>query len=864
MTAPSPEGRAPEGPGSSEELRSALTLLARVPQLLIACDYDGTLAPIVTDPSQAKPIPESVSALRTLANLPQTKVAVISGRALRDLAALSRLPSEVHLVGSHGSEFDIGFTRALSSEDQRLRDKLVAELSAIAERYEGARVEPKPAGAALHVREATEAAALQAVEDVREGPSTWDGVQTTEGKAVIDLSVVATHKGDALDQLRHQLGASAVLFLGDDVTDENAFAHLHGPDVGVRVGPGPTRAAYRISDPEEVAKLLARLVDTRRAWLQGESAQLIERHAMIADGANHALLTPDGRVTWMCHPKPDSGSVFADLLGGDHAGHFTVQPVNAGIPLGQRYVAGTMTVETRWSGLSVTDWLDSTPRRRGDLNATVLVREITGEIPVRITFAPRPEFGQLPVQLQPVGDDGLKVLGGREPISLRSPGVEWHIEYDGQHSLAVATVDLAQIGGSLVLEMRAGMDDLGEWRPPVHVRRRTTEAGWRNWSDSLKLPRIESETVSRSALTLKALCYQPTGAILAAGTTSLPEELGGVRNWDYRFCWIRDAAMTANALVDLGSLQEAESYFAWVAGIIERTAGHPERLAPLYDIEGQPPSPEAIIDTLPGYAGARPVRINNAASNQVQLDVFGPVAMLIEAVAQRRGHLSDFEERVMANMVEAVAKRWHEPDHGIWEARQAPRHHVYSKVMCWVTVDRALKIAEQFGMEYKPEWPELRDQIAKNVLELGWNDEIGAYTAAYGHDDLDAASLWIGLSGLLPPDDPRYLRTVLKIEAGLRSGPTVYRYHRDDGLPGTEGGFIICAAWLAEAYLQVDRRTDAEELFEQILACAGPTGLLPEQWDPIAERGLGNHPQAYSHLGLIRVANLLNGQAGRI
>ncbi|WP_100445705.1 trehalose-phosphatase [Glycomyces xiaoerkulensis] len=862
MTAPRPEGLGPDRLSSSDELRSALTRLARVPQLLVACDYDGTLAPIVTDPSQAKPIPESVTALRTLANLPQTKVAVISGRALRDLAALSRLPSEIHLVGSHGSEFDVGFTRALSSEDQRRRDKLVAELTAIAERYEGTRVEPKPAGAALHTREAVEADGRAAIDAVLDGPSTWEGIQTTEGKAVVDLSVVATHKGDALDKLRHQLGVSAVLFIGDDVTDENAFAHLHGPDIGVRVGSGPTQANERIGDPEEVAKLLARLVDTRRSWLQGESTQLIERHTMLGDGANHALLTPDARLTWMCHPRPDSGSIFAHLLGGEHAGHFTVQPVNAGIPLGQRYVAGTLTVETRWPGLTVTDWMDSTPRRRGDLNSTVLVRQITGEVPVEITFAPRPEFGQLPVQLQPIEDDGLKVLGANEPISLRSPGVEWRIDQDGHHSLAHAEVNLNQVGGSLTLELRAGVEDLSEWKPPVKVRRRTTEAGWRNWSESLKVPSIEPESVSRSALTLRALCYQPTGAILAAGTTSLPEELGGVRNWDYRFCWIRDAAMTAQALVDLGSLQEAESYFEYVAGIIERTVGHPERLAPLYDIEGQPPSTEAIIDTLPGYAGSRPVRINNAASSQVQLDVFGPVAMLIEAVAQRRGHLTDFEQKVMTSMVEAVEKRWHEPDHGIWEARQAPRHHVYSKVMCWTTVDRALKVAEQFGMEYGPTWPELRDSIAKNVLELGWNEEVGAYTAAYGHDDLDAASLWVGLSGLLAPDDPRYLKTVLKIEAGLRSGPTVYRYHRDDGLPGTEGGFILCAAWMAEAYMQVGRRTDAEELFDQILACAGPTGLLPEQWDPIAERGLGNHPQAYSHLGLIRVANLLNGQNG--
>jgi trehalose 6-phosphate phosphatase len=574
---------------------------------------------------------------------------------------------------------------------------------------------------------------------------------------------------------------------------------------------------------------------------------------MLADGANHALLTPDGRVTWMCHPRPDSGSVFADLLGGEHAGHFSVQPVNAGIPLGQRYVAGTMTVETRWPGLAVTDWLDSTPRRRGDLNATVLVREVSGEVPVKITFAPRPEFGQLPVQLQPVGDDGLRVLGGREPITLRSPGVDWHIETDGQHALAVAVVDLAAIGGSLVLEMRAGSASLDEWKPPVNVRRRTTEAGWRNWSDSLKLPPIATELFYRSALTFKALCYRPTGAILTAETVSPPEGLDGVRSCDYRFCWIRDAAMTANALVDLGSLLEAEAYLAWIASNLEHT-GPPERLAPFYDIEGQALSPVAVI---PDYAD---IHTDNPDSNRIQLNVFGPMAMLIEAIAQRRGHVSDFEEQLLASMVEAVAQRWHERDYGFWETRQAPRHHVYSKVMCWVTVDRAIKVADQFGVEVAPTWSEVRDAIARSVLELGWNGEVGAYTAAFGHDDLDAASLWVGLSGLLAADDPRYLKTVLKIEAALRSGPTVFR---GTGLPSTRGGFIICAVWLAEAYLQVGRRADAKELFEKILAYAGPTGLLPEQWDPITERGFGNHSQAYSHVGLIRLAKVLSEQGGR-
>jgi GH15 family glucan-1,4-alpha-glucosidase len=593
--------------------------------------------------------------------------------------------------------------------------------------------------------------------------------------------------------------------------------------------------------------------ETRSPAVQGWSHGRTEQYSMLADGANHALLTPDGRVTWMCHPRPDSGSVFADLLGGEHAGHFSVQPVNAGIPLGQRYVAGTMTVETRWPGLAVTDWLDSTPRRRGDLNATVLVREVSGEVPVKITFAPRPEFGQLPVQLQPVGDDGLRVLGGREPITLRSPGVDWHIETDGQHALAVAVVDLAAIGGSLVLEMRAGSASLDEWKPPVNVRRRTTEAGWRNWSDSLKLPPIATELFYRSALTFKALCYRPTGAILTAETVSPPEGLDGVRSCDYRFCWIRDAAMTANALVDLGSLLEAEAYLAWIASNLEHT-GPPERLAPFYDIEGQALSPVAVI---PDYAD---IHTDNPDSNRIQLNVFGPMAMLIEAIAQRRGHVSDFEEQLLASMVEAVAQRWHERDYGFWETRQAPRHHVYSKVMCWVTVDRAIKVADQFGVEVAPTWSEVRDAIARSVLELGWNGEVGAYTAAFGHDDLDAASLWVGLSGLLAADDPRYLKTVLKIEAALRSGPTVFR---GTGLPSTRGGFIICAVWLAEAYLQVGRRADAKELFEKILAYAGPTGLLPEQWDPITERGFGNHSQAYSHVGLIRLAKVLSEQGGR-
>lgn len=316
--------------------------------------------------------------------------------------------------------------------------------------------------------------------------------------------------------------------------------------------------------------------------------------------------------------------------------------------------------------------------------------------------------------------------------------------------------------------------------------------------------------------------------------------------------------MTARTLVDLGSLEEAEAFLRWVDGCVERTGGHPERLHPLYTVEGYELGAEAVIDTLPGYAGSRPVRVGNLANHQLQLDVFGPIADLIAAVADARGSVRETEWRVLEAMVQAVERRWHEPDHGLWEARLPPRHHVYSKVMCWMTVDRALHVVRRHGGEDRPDWVALRDRIGQNVLTYGWHEGAGAYTVAYGDEDLDASSLWIGLSGLLPNDDPRFLATVLKVEAELRSGPVVYRYLWDDGLPGREGGFHICTAWLIEAYLRTGRRSDAEELFTQMIDTAGPTGLLPEQYDPIAERGLGNHPQAYSHLGLIRCALLLD------
>ncbi|WP_216213977.1 trehalose-phosphatase [Amycolatopsis aidingensis] len=834
------------------ELRRAIMQIARTPRLLVACDYDGTLAPITANPDEARPLPESVGALRSLAALHETTTAVISGRALRDLATLSRLPAEVHLVGSHGSEFDIGFVHALDAKARELHKRLEAELEQLVLDVPGVSLEVKPASIAVHVRRAEQTAGRRVLERVHSGPSTWYGVSVTEGKEVVELSVVQTDKGNALDTLRHQVGATAAIFLGDDVTDEKAFARLSGPDLGIKVGDGESLAAYRVPDTMDVATVLAFMLEERRNWLYGEQAPPIERISMLACERSVALLTPDARLTWLCHPGPDAPAVFADLLGGPGAGHFSIKPARNGLPLGQRYLPNTMTVETRWSRLLVTDYLEP----ESPAHETNLVRVIAGDTEAQVTFAPRPEFGGVQVRLLPE-HDGLRVLGTSEPFVLRSPGVRWEIESDGMHDTATALVRPAP-ERPVVLELRCGTTNLGPHELSELDRRARAGAYWSDWASTLQLPEIEPDLVARSALTLRGLVDTETGGVMAAATTSLPEEIGGVRNWDYRYCWVRDAAMTVRELVHLGSIAEAEGYLRWLHGVLGTLAG-PERLHPLYSLAGTQLGAEAVIDSLPGYKGSRPVRVGNLANHQVQLDVFGPVVELIVILAAKRGELHDDDWQLVRAMAEAVTRRWDEPDHGIWEERHVPRHRVYSRVMCWQTLDRAIKLAETYGREIPAGWLELRETIAADVLQHGWNEEVQAFTTAYDGTDLDAASLFVGLSGLIDPQDERFQSTVTAIEAELRSGSTVYRYRRDDGLPGNEGGFHLCAAWMIEAYLLTGRRTEAKELFEQLVDAAGPTGLLPEQYDPIAERSLGNHPQAYSHLGLIRCAMLLSG-----
>ena len=577
----------------------------------------------------------------------------------------------------------------------------------------------------------------------------------------------------------------------------------------------------------------------------------IEQHSFLSDQRTVAIIAPDARITWFCAPRLDDAAIFAELVGGPPAGHFSVTNGNGRGPTSQRYLPDTLMLETSWPNLTLVDYLDASDGRPTLLaGRSDLIRHLSGTGSATIEFAPRLDFGRFPTQIE-IREDGLEVLGASDLIVLRSPGVVWSIDQDGPHDTARATVELGD--DPVTLELRVGTASLRAGSEESR-RRDNTRRFWADWAARLQIPDEAAEHVRRSALVLKGLVYGPSGAIAAAPTTSLPEHLGGVRNWDYRYCWLRDAALSAAALVRLGSHEEAMDFLDWVLRVLAASADHPERLKPLYTRAGSGLPPEADITELAGYGGSRPVRVGNAADNQVQLDVFGPIVDLVYLLGQRGAPLSARHWRLVEAMVEAVESRWHEPDHGIWEIRSAPRHHVYSKAMCWVTVDRALRVADEvFGRE-RPEWESLRETIAADVFENGWNETLQTFTAAYDGADLDASVLIVGLAGLVPADDPRFAGTVAAIEAQLREGPTVYRYRHDDGLPGEEGGFHLMTSWLIDSYAALGDFSEARSLFRKLLATAGDTGLLSEEYDPVRCRSLGNHPQAYSHLGVINNA----------
>lgn len=843
----------------SPDLDNRLRALAEAPILLIAADYDGTLAPLVDDPASALPHAPALRALTELAALDHTYAAIISGRSRAELARLSGAPAVIPLVGSHGAETDEGHVAWPAPETL---DELEAAARAVAAPLPGILVERKPLAVALHYRAAGPAEAEAAVNAFLALARARPALFVRHGSKVVELCLSSADKGGALQRLRFRSGATSVLFIGDDLTDEDALRTLGPGDVGVRVGTHEHVLPPRVPDVAGVADLLARTLAYRRAFLAARVLTPLEHLSMLSDQRTLAMVDPRGRIVWYCLPRADSSSVFAALLGSDAAGSFDIAPLDPAPPPTQRYEPSTFLLTTEWTtpagSLRVTDYLDCSGGRAFQrAGRSDLIRVVSGTLAARVRFAPRGDYARAITKIRP-HPQGLEVEGTTDPLVLHCPGLEWTIHDEPPHHTAHALLTPERLAqGDVVLDLRSGLSSLRESVVPEPERRRETARLWTGWAAGLKLPALHPDAVRRSALVLKGLCHGPTGAILAAGTTSLPEQIGGVRNWDYRFCWPRDACLAAAALVRLGNSGHAIKMLDWLLGVVD-SAESPERLRPIYTVSGRHLPPEAEITALPGYGASRPVRVNNAASTQVQLDVFGPIVDLVDLLTQRGSAISPDHWRLVKQMVQAVGARWREPDHGIWEIRAERRHHTHSKVMCWLTVDRALRIQEALYAKTDPEWQRLRDEIAADVLAHAWNEQAGAFTIAYGSPNLDAAALWTGLSGLVAPTDERFVRTVDAVNARLRVGPVVYRYLEDDGLPGKEGGMLICAGWLAEALHRVGRAGEARELLEGMVGLLGPTLMAPEQYDPRHRCTLGNTPQAYSHLAIINAAVALS------
>lgn len=839
------------------ELDEKLVSAASAPILLVACDFDGTLSPIASSPGLASPDPHALAALNALAQTRQTFAAIVSGRGAEDLAGRAGQSSRVRLIGSHGAE---GEDVEYAPPPNDLLRWIEAECRRIIAGAEGFEIEPKPFGVAVHYRHAKDSHS-SILDAIVMGPGSHAGVHVIHGLMVVELSTSAPGKGLALDRLRKRLDASCVFFAGDDVTDEFAFESLGPGDVGIKVGPGNTKARYRVPDQQTVGEVLERLLALRRTYFAFAAPTPIEHHAMLSDQRTIALLDPQGRIVWMCSPRIDSGAIFAELIGGPGRGVFEIEPIESSPSVcRQHHLDDSWVLRTQRGSITITDYFDcSAGRPYQRAGRSDLIRIIEGTGRVRVRFAPRLDFGRVTTRVSST-DAGLVVEGAADPIALFCPGLNWSIFKDGKHDTAVAEFELSS--SPVVIELRCGAASLRASVVSEATRREQTIRFWSGWAGAIRLPGRAKDAVRRSALVIKALCHGPTGALAAAGTTSLPAPFGGSRNWDYRYCWPRDASLAAAALLRLGNTGTAIKLLDWLTGVVERCES-PERLRPIYTVSGSELGPEAELGELHGYGGSRPVRLGNAAANQVQLDMFGPIVDLVATLAESGAPITPQYWRIVEAMVQAVYRRWREPDHGIWEIRDAPKHHVHSKVMCWQAVSRAIVVAEHVRGDAPEPWRSLQDDIHRDVMSNGWSEKAGAFTVAYGFDDLDAAVLQMALTGFLAPDDSRLIATVRAVSRVLLREHGLMRYTYDDGLQGLEGAFNICTAWLIESLAIIGEREHAEKLFERLVALCGPTGMMPEQVDIDTGLGMGNYPQVYSHLGLINAAVRLWGSNGR-
>jgi GH15 family glucan-1,4-alpha-glucosidase len=595
----------------------------------------------------------------------------------------------------------------------------------------------------------------------------------------------------------------------------------------------------------------------------------IADYAAIGDCRSAALVSAGGSIDWLCLPRFDSASVFAAVLDHRHGGSFQIAPADV-VSLSRRYVDGTNVLETTFrtaSGqLRLTDLMpvaDERVKSRELWPEHEVLRRLDvldGEVEVSVRYEPRLDFARQRTSLVQRSDTCFQSEHGPVVLMLRSE-VPLRVSDDGS-SAGGRVVLRAGARAFLALSFSFGtpavMPALGERAQEVLDG---SIAWWRSWISQCSYDWDYRDAVVRSALALKLLTYAPSGAMIAALTTSLPERMGGVRNWDYRYCWLRDAALTMRALLDVGFTVEAEAFLSWMMHATRLTQ---PRLQILYDVYGRSDLPERTLDHLEGYAGSRPVRVGNDAAGQLQLDVYGEVIDAANLFVTRGGHLDRETRRTLAKLGTTVGRMWTLPDEGIWEPRSGRRHHTHSKVLCWVALDRLAKLAATGHLDAPSDgYARARDDVRSTIEREAWNESLGSYVAAFGSDDVDASLLRMSLSGYADPGGERMRGTAARIEERLGAGNgLLYRYLTDDGLPAGEGAFGICSFWRAESLALEGRQREAISRFEKLLGYGNDVGLFAEEIDPATGALLGNFPQAFTHVGLINTALTLAEQAG--
>jgi GH15 family glucan-1,4-alpha-glucosidase len=583
----------------------------------------------------------------------------------------------------------------------------------------------------------------------------------------------------------------------------------------------------------------------------------IEQYGLIGDCQAAALVGDNGSIDWLCLPRFDSAAFLAALLGGPEHGRWQLRPAKPVRGARQKYRPDTLILETVFETEDGSARLIDFMSLRSEVADVVrIVEGVRGTVPMRMDLTIRCEYGSVIPWVQRT-EDGITAIAGPDLLRLRSVVPLTNENFATHADFAVSE------GQRLAFDLTWSHSYVAE--PPkldCEVALEDTERFWRDWASRCVYAGDWREAVVRSALTLKALTYSPTGGIVAAPTTSLPEQLGGVRNWDYRYCWLRDATFTLLALMHAGYNEEARAWREW---LLRAAAGKPSQIHIMYGLAGERRLTELELPDLPGYEGSHPVRIGNGAHRQFQLDVFGEVMDALHQCWRTKLQSGDGAWRIERALIDFLESNWDQPDHGIWEVRGPMRHFTHSKVMAWVAMDRAVKGVEQFGLEGPVErWRSLRDAIHLDVCRHGFNADVGAFVQSYGTTLLDASLLMIPLVGFLPPQDPRVRGTVEAIERHLTTDAFVARYATApevDGLPPGEGAFLLCSFWLADNLALMGRRDDARRMFERILEIRSGVGLLSESFDVGAGRLVGNYPQAFSHVGLINTARNL-AQAG--